>query len=335
LTDKKLNIALFVGGTSPEREVSKSSGKAIYTSLKSLGYSCKLIDPAYGINQPDSEEKFFSKENFSQINNKNLIETVNSNLLDDIDLVFNALHGKWGEDGAIQSLLDLKEIPYTGSDTFSSAVAMDKDLSKTLFRLNKVNTADWITIRKNYSLSRVKGKISQFGFPCVVKPNDQGSTVGLSIVKDETELQSRIDLAFEFSNLVLIEKYIPGREITVAILEDRALPALEIVPKSGFYDYESKYTSGKSDYFVPADVPIDVFETIQQQALIAFSSLRCTVYGRVDFRLGDDNIPYCLEVNTLPGMTATSLVPKMAAAVGISFEELIDRIIKASLNGKK
>ena len=133
----------------------------------------------------------------------------------------------------------------------------------------------------------------------------------------------------------MIEEYIPGREMTVAILENKPLPVLEIIPKSGFYDYKSKYTSGMSEYIVPADIPENIFKTLQEQALTAFNSLRCKVYGRVDFRLSEDNIPYCLEVNTLPGMTATSLVPKMANAVGITFNELIDRIIRISVDGKK
>jgi D-alanine-D-alanine ligase len=335
LSDAKLNIALFVGGTSAEREVSKSSGKAIYSAIKSIGYNCKLIDPAYGINQPDTDEKFFTKKDFTEISNQNLIEAVNSRMLDEIDIVFNALHGKWGEDGVIQSLLDLKGIPCTGSDTISSALAMDKVLSKTMFKLNGVNTAEWFTVNNEFSPAEVNEKIfSMFGFPCIVKPNDEGSTVGLSVVKNENEIQSKIELALKFSEFVIIEKYIPGRELTVAILEDKALPVLEIVAKSGFYDYQSKYTSGMSDYYVPAEVPIDVFETLQHQALQAFQCLRCEVYGRVDFRLSEENIPYCLEVNTLPGMTETSLVPKMAAAVGISFEQLIERIIKASLDGK-
>jgi D-alanine-D-alanine ligase len=336
LPDKKLNIALFVGGTSPEREVSKSSGKAIYSALKSLNYNCRLIDPAYGIFQPENDDDFFAKKNFAEISNVNLLQTVGSDLLNNIDIVFNALHGKWGEDGVIQSLLELKGIKYTGSGIYSSSAAMDKVLSKTLFKLNGVNTAEWFTIGKTFNLKEVTKQIKfMFGFPCVVKPNDQGSTVGLSIAKNENEIRTAVELALKFSNLVLIEKYIPGREVTVAVLEDKPLPVLEIIPKSGFYDYESKYTSGMSEYFVPADIPKDVFTAVQQQAVTAFNCLRCEVYGRVDFRLNEQNIPYCLEVNTLPGMTDTSLVPKMANAAGISFEELIDRIIKVSLDGKK
>ena len=335
MLNPKINIAVFVGGTSPEREVSKSSGKAIYQALTSLGYNCTLIDPAYGTEQPETDEKFFSAKDFGEIKNENLIKTVNSELMDNIDLVFLALHGRWGEDGMIQSLLELKGIKYTGSGVLSSTIAMDKDLSKTIFRKNNVNTPSWFTINKKFNRDEVVRIInSKFGYPVIIKPNDQGSTVGLSVVKKDEEIFKAFETAFQYSDLALIEDYIPGREMTVAILEDKPLPVLEIIPKSGFYDYESKYTSGMSEYIVPADVTEDVFDKMQQQAITAFRALRCKAYGRVDFRLNDENIPFCLEVNTLPGMTETSLVPKMANAVGISFEELIDRIIRNSLDGQ-
>ena len=336
MSDKKINIAVFVGGTSPEREVSKSSGKAIYKAINELGYKCTLIDPAYGINQPDKEEEFFSKDDYSDINNENIIKTINSNLLDEIDIVFIALHGKWGEDGIIQSLLELKGIKYTGSGVLSSTISMDKALSKIIFQKNNVTSADSFTITDQFEMDEVINRIkAEYGYPCVIKPNDQGSTVGLTIVQKEEDVQTAVKSAQQFSDIVLVEKYIAGREMTVAILEDKALPVLEIIPKSGFYDYKSKYTSGMSEYIVPADIPVNVFKELQEQALVAFQSLRCKVYGRVDFRLSNDNIPYCLEVNTLPGMTATSLVPKMANAVGISFNELIERIIRISIDGKK
>lgn len=332
----KINIAVFVGGTSPEREVSKSSGKSVYQALKSLGYKCTLIDPAYGTNQPENDEEFFSKEDFGQIKNENLIKTINSSLMDKIDLVFLALHGKWGEDGLIQSLLELKGIAYTGSGVLSSAISMDKDLSKTVFLNNNVNTPSWHIIDRKFDFNEVIKVInSKFNYPVVIKPNDQGSTVGLSIVRSDDQILNAIESSFNYSDYVVIEEYISGREMTVAILENKPLPVLEIIPKSGFYDYESKYTSGMSEYIVPADVPENISYKMQQQALAAFNSLRCKDYARVDFRLHENNEPFCLEVNTLPGMTETSLVPKMAKAVGISFEELIDRIVRNGLDGKK
>ena len=336
MSKMKLKIAVFVGGISSEREVSKSSGKAIYKAIKELGYDCSLIDPAYGTNQPEDSERFFDEKDYTNIKIENFIKTINSELLNDIDLVFLALHGKYDEDGTIQSMLELRDIKYTGSGVLSSMISMDKAVSKTLFRENNVSTADWFTVGNDFKIDEVSEKIkTKIGFPCVIKPNDQGSTVGLTILKQNGELMEAIELALQYSELALIEKYIAGREMTVAILEDEALPVLEIIPKSGFYDYKSKYTSGMSDYIVPADIPKSVFKYLQGQALTAFKSLRCKTYGRVDFRLSEDNIPFCLEVNTLPGMTATSLVPKMANAVGISFNELIDRIIRNGLNGKK
>jgi len=336
MSGSKLNIAVFVGGTSPEREVSKSSGKAIYQAINSLGYKCVLIDPAYGTFQPDEEEKYFAKEDFSEIKNENLIKTINSDILNNIDLVFLALHGKCGEDGIIQSLLELKGVKYTGSGVLSSTIAMDKDFSKTIFQKNNVNTAAWFTVAKRYKINDIIKTIkTKFGYPCVIKPNDQGSTVGMTIAKNDDKLKNAIELALSFSDLALIEEYIPGREMTVAILNHNPLPVLEIIPKNGFYNYESKYTEGMSEYIVPAEIPDDVFKNLQEQAVKAFHSLRCKIYGRVDFRLNEDNIPYCLEVNTLPGMTSTSLVPKMAKVIGISFEELIDKIIRDSLDGKK
>jgi D-alanine-D-alanine ligase len=334
MNNTEIKIALFVGGTSPEREVSKASGKAIYGAIKSLGYPCILIDPAFGTDQPKEEEKFFNKKDYTKIKNENIIKTINSDLLNDIDLVFLALHGKSGEDGTIQSMLNLRNIKYTGSGIFSSMISMDKAFSKSLFRVNDVNTADWFTIDKKFDIDATTKKIMEnFGFPCVVKPNDQGSTVGLAIVKKGNEIKEALNLALRYSDLTLIERYIPGREMTVAILDDEPLPVLEIIPKSGFYDYKSKYTSGMSEYIVPAKIPEDVFLKIQQQALMAFKSLRCKVYARVDFRLDENNVAYCLEVNTLPGMTSTSLVPKMANVIGISFEQLIDTIIRKSLDG--
>ncbi len=206
-------------------------------------------------------------------------------------------------------------------------------MSKILFKHYNINTPEWFTIRKNnFGWEAVKKTIeNELGFPCVIKPNDQGSTVGLTICKGEDEVPGAVGLALQFSDKAIIEEYIPGREVTVAIIEDKALPVLEIKPKHGVYDYECKYTSGMSEYIVPADIPKEVGQQLQSQALLAHNSLGCEVYSRVDFRLNEKFESYCLEVNTLPGMTSTSLVPKMAKAVGISFEQLIEKIITLSL----
>ena len=329
----KPKVALLVGGTSPEREVSKMSGKGVLQALKGLQYPTIIVDPAYGLNQLKEEEQFFLKNDFGEISNRNCIDAINSGLLDNVNVVFSALHGKWAEDGTIQSLLELRGLKYTGSKVLASALAMDKEMSKVIFRQAGVQTADWFTVKyKSFEPVLIADEINQrFGFPCIIKANDQGSTVGLKLVKDESEVEEGIVLAQQFSSKALIEKYIPGRELTVAILINEALPVLEIVPKSGLYDYKSKYTSGMSEYIVPADIPNEVAEKAQQQALTAFHALGCEGYSRVDFRMNNDNELYCLEVNTLPGMTPLSLVPKAAKAVGISFEELIKRIIQQAL----
>lgn len=332
MKNNNLKVALLAGGYSPEREVSKNSSISIYNALINLGYNVKLIDPAYGKNQPNEIEDFFAKKEFSEISSGNYVDTINSNLFDGIDIVFLGLHGKYGEDGLIQALLELRGIKYTGSDVNSSSNAMNKEMAKILFNHFNVNTPKWISTYKNFDIKDLISKIeNQIGFPCVVKPNDQGSTVGLTICKDENSVEEAVLFSLSFSEKVLIEEYISGREITVAVLEDKALPVLEIKPEHGLYDYECKYTAGKSQYIVPAEIPKEVAKFMQREALTAFNALGCSVYGRIDYRLSESNVSYCLEVNTLPGMTSTSLVPKMAKAVGISFDDLIDKIIKLSL----
>ncbi|MCW8804161.1 MAG: D-alanine--D-alanine ligase [Ignavibacteriaceae bacterium] len=333
MSSNKPKVALLVGGTSPERQVSKMSGKGVLQALRTLQYPTKIIDPAYGLNQPKGEEQFFLEKDFDEISNRNCINAINSDLLDDVDVVFSALHGKWAEDGTIQSLLELRGLKYTGSKVLASALAMDKEMSKVIFREAGVQTADWFIVKyRSFETDLIAADIKQkFGFPCIIKPNDQGSTVGLKFVKDESEVEEGITIAQQYSSKALIEKYIPGRELTVAILLNEALPVLEIVPKSGMYDYEHKYTSGMSEYIVPAKISEDVAKQTQQQALTAYHSLGCEGYARVDFRLDNNNELFCLEVNTLPGMTATSLVPKAAKAAGISFEELIKKIIQQAL----
>jgi len=329
----KPKIALLVGGTSAEREVSKMSGAGVYKALLSLKYPTVIVDPAYGVNQPPKTEMVFSSQDYSEISNRNCVEAINSNLFDDVEVVFSALHGKWAEDGTMQSLLELRGLKYTGSKVLASAIAMDKELSKIIFEEAGVKTAKWLVVNhQNRNDEKLNARIvSEIGLQCVIKSNDQGSTVGLTIVKEGNKIAEAVQLALKFSDKALVEEYIPGREITVAILEGKALPVLEIIPKDGFYDYERKYTPGMCDYIVPAEIPDEVLKTIQEQALIAFNSLGCESYGRVDFRLNENNESFCLEVNTLPGMTSTSLVPKMAKAVEISFEELIEKIINHAL----
>jgi len=333
MSDKTIKVALLLGGNSPEREVSKSTGKSILEALRKLNYDVRIIDPAYGLKQPDDEERYFSEEDYTERSNRNYIDAINSPMFEGIDTAFLALHGRFGEDGIIQSLLEMRGIKYTGSKILTSALAMDKCMTKIMMRHFKVNTPRWFIIDRNENDHKlVKTKIRKFfGYPCVFKPNDQGSTIGLTICRGEVEVTPAIEKALKFSDRVLVEEYIPGRELTVAVLDNQALPVLEIKPKVGFFDYENKYTYGRTDYIVPAEIGEKTAEHLQRQALFAFHSVGCESYARVDFRLTSELKAYCLEINTLPGMTSTSLVPKMAKAAGISFEELIERIIKNSL----
>jgi D-alanine-D-alanine ligase len=330
----KLNIALLVGGTSPERQVSKASSKSIYIALTELGYNVKVFDPGLGVDQLANIDDYFAVEDKGVLNDENYVKLVASPLFDNIDAVFIGLHGKWGEDGALQSLLELRGIKYTGSSILASAVAMDKIYSKIMFRHFGVLTPNWIDLEKgNYNLSDIKSLIKEkIFYPCIVKPNDSGSTIGLSKCKAESEIDSAVVEAFKYSSKILIEEFIPGRELTVAVIKNKTYPVLEIIPHSGFYDYESKYTPGMTDYIVPADIPDELSQYLQKQALLAFKALGCKTYSRVDFRVNEKSEAYVLEVNNLPGMTSTSLVPKMAKCAGLSFNELIDIILKDALS---
>lgn len=333
MKNKEVTVALMLGGASPERGVSKHSAEGVLLALRNLDYNVVLIDPAYGVDQPKTEEEYFDECDCLPISHSNYLEAVNSNLFDNIDVVFNALHGSWGEDGTIQSLLEFKNIPYTGSGILASAASMDKHITKSIIKHGGVSTANWLILeKKNYNFIRLMKELeSEFTFPIVIKPNDQGSAIGLSICKTIEEVEEGISLAFQFSKKILIEQYIKGYEVTVGIIGEQILPVLEIKPKHFYYDYECKYTEGMSDYEVPAKFPKDVCDLLQSQSLLAYNSVGCKNYGRIDFRLDKDYNPFCLEINTLPGLTSTSLLPKAAKAIGISFENLIDRIIQKSL----
>ncbi|MEP0862089.1 MAG: D-alanine--D-alanine ligase [Ignavibacterium sp.] len=330
---RKLKIILLVGGTSTERYISKLTSKSIYNALKNLGHEVILLDPAYGDNQPTEPEKFFDENDFTEISNSNYIKCFNRKEFDSSDLVFIGLHGKWGEDGTVQALLDLKGIKYTGSKTLASAVTMDKILSKILFDKFNIPTPKWFSFNNSeMSSESAAEKIEkELGYPAIIKPNDQGSTVGLSVCRNKNDVKQALSLARDYSEKILVEEFIPGRELTVGVLGEEVLPVLEIKPKHEIYDYECKYTSGMSEYIVPADIPENIARELQNVSLIAFKELECEGYARIDFRLSPENKFYLLEINTLPGMTSLSLVPKMAKAVGISFEQLIDRIIQLSL----
>jgi D-alanine-D-alanine ligase len=343
-----LNIVLLTGGLSSEREVSLTSGKSIAVGLREAGHNVRVVDPVYGDREVSEEEIFKNTvtrdyptaEALGELKktaDRNIITCINSKLFDNTDIVFLGLHGKLGEDGRIQTLLEMRGVKYTGSGILSSAIALDKNYTKILFKYYGIPTAEWLMIEKgkHNSPEDINKMISdKIGFPNVVKPNDEGSTVGLSIVRPDVEdidLPKALDTAFKYSDSVMVEQYIRGRELTVTIMGDESYPVVEIKPKDGFYDYEHKYTSGMTEYICPAELPKDVEESAKKYALMAHNACGCSVYSRVDFLLDESNKLYCLEVNTLPGMTSTSLVPKSANAVGMSFSELLNKIIELSL----
>ncbi|MCL5021526.1 MAG: D-alanine--D-alanine ligase [Bacteroidetes bacterium] len=339
-----MRIAVLLGGSSPERMVSIASGKGVINALRELGHDVTAVDPALGRGQISESELLSqavgaappTQELLSKLSPKNYLAAIDSEFFDDIDLAFIILHGKWGEDGIVQSLLELRSIPYTGSGVMASAIAMDKVMSKKLFLHHGTPTADWYDYRVNSSprSSTVKEEIARLGYPNVVKPNDQGSSVAITIVDSAAAIDSALDEAEKFSDTVLVEKFIEGAELTVAILGNEPLPVIEIRPHGGFYDYHHKYTKGMTDYIVPAPIEKSLAVKLQEISVKTFLSLGCRTFGRVDFRVGADGIPYCLEVNTIPGMTETSLVPKAAAAAGIPFKEAIKRIVELSHPGR-
>ena len=343
-----MNILLITGGLSAEREVALSSGRAILKALRENGHNVKVADPIYG-SEKISEDVIFrdyikkdyptthSINELQKTTSRKMLDCINSNLLDDIDIVFLGLHGKFGEDGKIQTVLELRGVKYTGSGIVSSNLAMDKEYSKSVMKLNGIKTPGWLTFynHKNNSVKEINAKIrTAFGYPAVIKPNDEGSTVGLKILYEENEndLNNALELAFSYSKKILSEEYIKGREITVPVIGEDSYPVIEIIPKEGFYDYEHKYSKGKTEYICPAVIEKSAEIEAKQVALKAHKLLGCEVYSRVDFILTDKNELYCLEVNTLPGMTDTSLVPKSALISGINFNQLIEKIINLSLN---
>ena len=245
------------------------------------------------------------------------------------DLVINALHGGDGEDGTIQAYLDLHHIPYTGSGAKASKISMDKNHSKIIAQSLNISTPKWFLIKrsKDFDIKLHYSNISKFDFPFVVKPSDEGSTHGLTIIQKNDDIEKAIIRAFEFSDEILVEKFISGRELTIGILGDKTLPIVEIKPSHDHYDYDCKYKEGLSDYVVPAQLSDSLGEKISEDAMNIHEALGCRHYSRVDFRINDNGEYYFLEINTLPGMTSTSLLPKAAKAAGLDFIDLIQTII--------
>jgi D-alanine-D-alanine ligase len=328
-----VKITVLMGGTSAERDVSIASGLRIAAALRSRGHTVTSLDTALGVIDDATAATLLTAgvqqappdlASLAAMSQRSLSPTVGT--LPEIrgaDVVFLALHGGQGEDGTLQAVFDLSGVRYTGTGQLGSAMAMDKDISKRLFRDNGVTTAEWLMAPA--TAAEVEAKV---GFPVVVKPSKQGSTVGLTLVHEPRELEAAITEAYRYDDEVMLERFIRGRELTVGILGNEALPIGEIIPKHELYDYECKYTKGMAVEEFPAKLDAAVAALVQDQAVRAFRALKLRGYARIDFRLDDSGDCFCLEANTLPGMTELSLIPQAAAAAGISFPELCERIVQ-------
>jgi D-alanine-D-alanine ligase len=293
MSDKPHHIAVLMGGPSPEREVSLRTGAACVAALREAGYEVSEV----------------------------VVEDENFVVPAATDLAFISLHGTFGEDGQVQDILNARGIPFTGADADTSRITIDKEKTKEKFRQAGVPTPSGQLVRTVEEIT--------VPLPVFIKPNSQGSSVGSRAAATREELSAALADALKFDSMVLVEQLIKGRELTVGVLGDQVLPIIEIRPLDGFYDYTNKYTKGRTEYFCPAQLPDELTARIQNYALAAHRSAGNTVYSRIDFLLEGDE-PYCLEINTIPGMTATSLLPKAAAAVGITFPELCRRIVELS-----
>ena len=304
---KSLKIGVISGGISSEREISLLTGKNIYRSLLESGYNALFID---------LKDDFYSK-------------------LKEINLAFLAIHGRYGEDGTVQGLLELMKVPYTGPGVLASAIAINKIMSKKILIYENIPTPEYIGLNSasGEDLKKMVSVIEKkFDYPIVVKPNSEGSTIGVNIVQKKDQLKHAVEEAVKYDNKILVEEYIKGRELTVSIIgrEPVALPIIEIKPKSGFYDYKSKYTKNMTRYIVPAELDKKVANRVSEMALKCHRVLECSGISRVDFILDDTGNAYVFELNTMPGMTATSLVPKAAKAAGIDFALLVEIILDSA-----
>ncbi|RJR19254.1 MAG: D-alanine--D-alanine ligase [Nitrospiraceae bacterium] len=318
----KKRIGVLMGGLSAEREISIRSGLAVYQALQELGYNAVLVDAGKDIVDVIRKEK--------------------------VKIAFLALHGGTGENGAIQGLLDVIGVPYTGSGVLASALAMDKEASKKIFLHHGLSVAPFMVVSKKSSPphpplgkgGRRGGTAGhpppEFPLPWVVKPSTEGSSIGVSIVKEEGDLKEAVDMAFSFGPRVLIEKFIKGSEIHIAVLGDRVLGGVEVRPSLEFYNYEAKYTSGLTEYIIPPQIDETVYENTKGMALKTFQALGCSGAARVDFIVEEGtHTPYVLEVNTLPGMTTTSLLPKIAGSAGMDFKQLVEEILRLAVKEKE
>ena len=303
-----MKVGVIMGGISSEREISLNSGESILENIDTSKYDvCKIVI--------DKKEDIINKVRDEKI-----------------DFALLALHGQFGEDGTVQSVLQCLNIPYSGCGPLSSAACMDKDMTKSLLKAAGVRTAPWINVRSVEEIDY--DKIEELGCPVVIKPTHGGSSVATFIIKDKSEVLHAVEEGFKWDTEVMIEKFIKGEEITCPIFNDKMYPVLAIKPKSEFFDFESKYQDGGADEFI-INLEEDLHEEVEKMALLTYRALKCSVYARVDMIVTEDKVPYILEVNTLPGMTKNSLFPKSAAGINISYSGLIDDIIETSLKEKR
>ncbi|MCD8008730.1 MAG: D-alanine--D-alanine ligase [Clostridiales bacterium] len=335
-----MKIAVLCGGLSHERDVSISSGTGIALALRERGYSVALVDLFLGVTEWNGVEALFTEKGGQQIfvaekapelaavramrPGQGLIGPHVLEICQAADMVLLALHGEEGENGKIQALLDIYGIRYTGSGYLGSALAMNKSLTKELLRQAGIPVPPGITVRKGQTPH------DNPGFPCVVKPCSGGSSVGTTIVRSPEEYEAALELVFRYEDSVLAEEFVSGRELTVGILDGRAMPVIEIIPKSGFYDYKNKYLPGMTEELCPAPLTTAETERVQTLGEQVYAALGLEVYGRVDLIMDKAGVCYCLEANTLPGMTPTSLIPQMGVAMGMDFGQLCQRLIEIS-----
>lgn len=302
---RRLKIAVLYGGVSSEREVSLRTGQAALSALARCGYDVVGIDA-----------------------DRNLAANL---VAAGAEVVFIALHGRHGEDGTVQGLLEILDLPYTGSGVRASSMAMDKVTTKRLLLQQGIATPDFYVYRAGDDLTAFCQQIEHW--PVIAKPAHEGSTIGVTIAHNREELAKGLQDGLAYDRTILVEEFIQGAEATVSVLNGEALPVIQVVPKSGFYDFSSKYTAGQTEYLLPAPFPAQLYLELQEAAAAAVSVLDCQGAARVDFMIKDGKA-YCLEVNTIPGMTETSLLPKAAAHAGIDFDELVQRILESAGTGK-
>ena len=345
-----MNIVVLAGGLSTERDVSVTSGTMVANALRKCGHKVVLLDVFMGYEHDECDTVSLFEEQYDFTENLGVgesipdLERVKARRRDKsdrflgehveeicryADICFLALHGDNGENGRLQATFDLLGIKYTGSGYLGSAVAMNKGITKSIFLNHNISTPAGECFKPE---DKDNGRLAEWNvFPCVVKPCSGGSSVGISIVENKSDFMAAMEQAFVYEREVLVEQYVKGREFSVGVIDGKALPIIEIIPKEGFYDYVNKYQSGRTEEICPAELDEATTKLLQSEAEKAYEALQLEAYGRVDFLLDSNGKSYALEANTLPGMTNASLIPQEAAAAGIGYEELCDKIVEISL----